>query len=1265
MLRTLWKWLAASFSVIVILLAIGIGLFRLLLPLVPQYHERIEAFASEAAGTPVRIEGIDARWGFAGPELRFRNAQLLTTDGNNALLSADTGSVIVDLGALLRKRELRAGQILLGGLKLDVIRDADGAWQVGGLQEGSGSRPERLAIGLRQAQVIFRDEASNVGPWVFDDVDINVELQNRHFRIDGVMQLPPELGGEIEASLEANGDLDSPDTLQWQAYVHGADIALAGWVGLLPQDKTTPVGGNGNVTGWLAMDGGKLQQANVQLDLQDVVLARSRETMRLLDVVKGRIEFDRIDAGWQVSGRDITLLSDGEAWPAATFGIEQVGGAGEDGLLYADFDYLRLQDVAPLTDWVPHEKIRSLLGQLKPRGVVEDLSFRLTRDQGEVDSYSLRTRFSDLGINATDKLPGFDTVRGDLRMDAHGGRLQLDPSKVVIDLPDIMGKPVTAERVNGVIVWRQYAGGLRIVSDNVDIDHANFHSSTSAEITLPDEGAPSLDLHTDLIDIDIAGLPDLIPEPILKPDLINWLRQALVGGTVPTATIDWVGDVDKFPFDDGSGEFRVEADLQDTQLAYAKNWPVAREMSGTLTFRNSALVAGISGAELSGNRVSSASVSIADLRKSVLKLSISADGMLDKLHGFLKATPVVEGEDDPFAQVDLSGVGTTEVHLTLPLKKMIERDVRVTVSTESGEVALHGLKHRLEHVEGTLNFHNGDFFADGVTALALGAPVVIDVAPESLSTDAGPRRASVATARGQISDQELARLHQSLATAMAGSAAYTATVTFPEKAAATPVSVKVVTDLAGMALTLPEPLDKPAATPRDFELTLSLPKGSVQTDAILSGVANARINWLRDGDTPWVLDRGGIHFGARPANLPQERGLVLSGAPQRLHAGGWIALDHGEDSGEGSHLAAARLEVGQLDVYGQVLDDAVLTIDRSEREWLVQIDSPKASGALFVPLAGAGPIIANMERMYVDTDSRVGTGDGVAAVTGDETELDPRLVPEMDIQADDFRLGQMKLGQVRARLRKTTNGIGLEQFTSTANAFNVAGQGAWTFDEDGHHTQMEFKLISTDVQPTLLALDFDGSIVASEAEVDFALTWPGPPGPEFKQHLDGAVKVRVGTGQLQTVEPGAGRVFGLFSFTALPRRLSLDFRDVFETGFGFDYIQGDFALDDGNAFTSNLILEGPAAQVGIAGRAGLVERDYDQTAVVYGNFGAALPVAGVLAGGPVGGAAMLIFSELFKKPLQDMARVNYRITGSWDEPAVERVLAQVAGEGAS
>ena len=38
----------------------------------------------------------------------------------------------------------------------------------------------------------------------------------------------------------------------------------------------------------------------------------------------------------------------------------------------------------------------------------------------------------------------------------------------------------------------------------------------------------------------------------------------------------------------------------------------------------------------------------------------------------------------------------------------------------------------------------------------------------------------------------------------------------------------------------------------------------------------------------------------------------------------------------------------------------------------------------------------------------------------------------------------------------------------------------------------------------------------------------------------------------------------------------------------------------------------------------------------------------------LGGAALLIFSQIFKKPLQGMTEVFYQINGGWDDPSIER-----------
>jgi uncharacterized protein YhdP len=157
------------------------------------------------------------------------------------------------------------------------------------------------------------------------------------------------------------------------------------------------------------------------------------------------------------------------------------------------------------------------------------------------------------------------------------------------------------------------------------------------------------------------------------------------------------------------------------------------------------------------------------------------------------------------------------------------------------------------------------------------------------------------------------------------------------------------------------------------------------------------------------------------------------------------------------------------------------------------------------------------------------------------------------------------------------------------------------------------------------------------------------------------VIVKIGSGQLEEVKPGAGRVFGLMSVAALPRRLALDFRDVFGKGFAFDKISSTFTLVDGNAYTCDLALEGPAADIGIVGRAGLVERDYEQIAVVSANFGNALPVAGALVAGPQVAAVLLIFSQIFKKPLKEVSQVYYDLGGTFDEPVVETATEEMLG----
>jgi uncharacterized protein YhdP len=246
-----------------------------------------------------------------------------------------------------------------------------------------------------------------------------------------------------------------------------------------------------------------------------------------------------------------------------------------------------------------------------------------------------------------------------------------------------------------------------------------------------------------------------------------------------------------------------------------------------------------------------------------------------------------------------------------------------------------------------------------------------------------------------------------------------------------------------------------------------------------------------------------------------------------------------------------------------------------------------------------------------------------------------------------------QIGNVQAMLTKHEDGVSLDQLTATNPSFTVKAQGEWR-GKDAGLGFIKGSLSSTDVQATLAQLGNAGVISAKTGRVDFDLHWVGAPTADALRETTGRVKVALDKGQLLSVKPGAGRVLGLASIAALPRRLFGDFSDVTDKGLAFDTARGDFEFRGGNVYTDNVLIRGPSAEIGLIGRIGLKDKDYDQTAVVTGNISSTFPIAG-LAGGPVVAGVVLLFTQVFKQPLNGLTRAYYRITGGWDNPTIERI----------
>jgi uncharacterized protein YhdP len=404
------------------------------------------------------------------------------------------------------------------------------------------------------------------------------------------------------------------------------------------------------------------------------------------------------------------------------------------------------------------------------------------------------------------------------------------------------------------------------------------------------------------------------------------------------------------------------------------------------------------------------------------------------------------------------------------------------------------------------------------------------------------------------------------------------------------------------------------------------------------------------------IERGLVTFGGGSANaLPASPGLWLTGRVASASLTRILDLQWKETRKRSVQdwLAGADLSVDRFEALGYQFRNVGGRLRPGNRAWEVTVNGEAVNGRVVVPFSFPGevPMVLDLSKLHFGER---------APGLGERPDPDPRKLPAIRASIGDFAFDGRNFGRVDAEFARGTAGMTLNRFTMSHPAFSAEGRGSWLVRGDAAECRLDFDVETGDLKAFMNAMRLGTEVEGEHGRMSARLTWPGPPEVSALERLSGRFEISAANGELTAVEPGAGRVFSLMSLSHLPRRLALDFNDLTGDGLAFDTLTGTFRLTDGDAYTDNLTLRGSAAEIGLAGHANLKNRTYDQTAVVTGQLGASLGVAGALAGGPVVGAALLLFSQVFKEPLKGVTRGYYRITGSWDDPQVRRIDSREA-----
>ncbi|WP_116812027.1 YhdP family protein [Steroidobacter cummioxidans] len=1315
--RKILKWLLGTLVVLVVVVGLLFALFGFIVGRVPEYRVQLQDWIGERSGLIVEFRTLSARLRLYGPELVFDDAVVRTPDRTRTLFVARRGSVGFDLWTSLVNRRLTGGRFALEAPEIALIRTREGKIQL----LGQSALPEReiKPISLEQlptgrfvvhdAVVSFRDAITGRGPWSLSGVNFELARSTQSMELHGTASLPPALGDQLKFSATAEGALQNSSALLSTFSVQGQKLDLAGWADLLPDAWPAPESGHGAVSVSGTLKGTELLQVSAAVDVGQLTTELPVWSIPLPAAAPlvppdhdddepkhapkhpiepappppvaeepyqppppqilsySRLAFalnaQKSNQQWNVTLSDLDAIRSDSSWQAKK--IVARWSHNDQGMLEVsgEADRLVLENIWPWLAYVPESEAMARVRAMQTRGALTDVKFSFARTAADVPAtYSVQTKLDGIQFAPVLQVPGLAGISGSIEANDRGGQLRLATKVVEFNLPRMFRSVLVASSVDGTVSWQRNDAGLVIDTDQVRVQGDDGRAVARMHLTLPSDGtSPMMDLFAQGEDLKVGSTHKYLPADKLGPKTLEWFDQALVDGHVSTAEFTYKGPMRQFPFRHDEGTFLVRAQVDNALFDYQEGWQPARDVAAEVEFRNEGMRIHATTGTVGNLRLTQATAEIPDLKHGELSIKAAAASDVDAGLAFVRESPIGPSLGETFARLRGRGPMTADVHLDLPLEHLDDRKIDVTARIADATVTVQRVSAPVQSLTGELTVKNELIAAADLKGRFLGGPMALKIEQSSAKT-------AQLEAQGHAEASELHALFSLPATVkLSGASDYRVSMPIAsgDTEAAKRLHIKIDSNLRGLGVTLPEPLGKGIADERPLQVALE-----IDDDQLLSRTAYGDVRALirlRESKNGWALDRGGVRADAVAPALPSHRGLRIEGNVQRFVLDDWLAL-RGTDATPGGaasddegpklsdYLQAANVRVADFQIFGYRFADLRGVLQATQSGWRVDVSGDNAAGQVLIPesFTGTQPLRATMERLVIN---KVPAAEGTPAADDDDDDVDPRNLPNMQIYVSNFLVGSRNVGAVDLKATRVSQGIRFDNATILAESVRADARGQWLRTVDGPRSTLDATIASKDVAATLKALGYTPFIEAKRGEITADVAWNGGFDSNILEHASGAISVEAESGQIANVQPGAGRVLGLFSVGALPRRLALDFSDLTEKGLAFDTIHGDFELRDGNAYTNNLLLRGPAAEIGIAGRTGLGSRDYDQTAVVTGNLGASLPVAGALAGGPVVGAAVLLFSQVFKEPLKGITRGYYRITGPWDSPVVERVDA--------
>ncbi|MHB8454280.1 MAG: YhdP family protein [Acidiferrobacterales bacterium] len=1299
------RWVTYASVILVVFLAACLVVVHAWLPTFAGRTNEIATYLSRHSSYRVQIDRSEAYWHGLNPGLQVYNLAVYSPDGQH--LAVQLKEVRITLAWLpLLVGRLEINNLILVHPNLAFERLADGRFRITGLgaveenipAQGEGFLPwlfQQNDVAVEDGEMQWVDHTSAEAPLRLSRVNLSLRNSGNRHHLQMTADFPPSMCQTCAFTATVTGDpLTQND---WHGEIDVQAEGLSTYA--LPKivREKLPIGFDGRFDVRLSSewDDGVPMSVKGHAGVSALKLALPGIAPFDVNAAAADVKWIASEGGarWRLDLSQLRLGLASSPWFADKLRIQH---RPDGNLLFVK--HINIDDLnAFLSGLKDKDSSFETLRAIRPGGGVDNLKVELDSTPGKVASYTVDADLRGLRFDPYGNLPGVRGLTGHLSFDRHGGEFALDSKISQVSLPRIVKDAIGIRSASGRITWQRDSASWRVRGEDLAVSADDARLWGSLDLRLPDEpnSSPQLKLRVDFSNGHGENAARYYPN-VLHPGLREWLKQSVVSGTVTSGHLIIDGTLADFPYRAGNGRFEVLAHVHNGVFRYLPGWPSIRDIDADLLFKGAGLtVTGRSGT-IGGLSVGRVAVTVDDLAKPggpVVRAGGQVSGPLDQTLLVLSESNIRGWSQFLMPGMHASGQGVLNLDLAIPAQSPEDTELDGLYAFHNAALNLPLKGVSLESINGALEFNRRGLSGGAVHGKFLGGNASLSVA-----TDPGHlSQAGTVTlkAQGTLTD---AGMRQALGSVvgdrLTGDIPWSARLQIDKSRP----SLDLAMDLQQLGVRLPAPLDKPTGVPAELIVkTRRTTPDSTVLDMTVANQFGGRIAFRKSVDGRWGFSRGTIEIGDGHATLSDAPGLRLNVHTPGLDGDRWWHVikdlgSAGSSSGIPGVISGIDVNVGGLYLFRRRFGTFAMTLARSAKGWhgmlsgdavngtfdvhaiaprvLATSPAPTDISALLGSTAGsppstppennatgsgpAGADSGQRHAIYLALQKLIIPPQSPAAADDQPTEVDPRSLPELHVRAQNFQAWGKVLGSLELDAIPTANGWHVETFHLAQPNLDVRASGDWQIARaGGQSTTIQTQINSDDFGRVLGRLGYPGELARGKLAASGQWSWVGGLTSFSTPRLNGSGVLSLNNGRLPKISPGgAGRLLGLIDTRALTRYLVLDFSNVFGKGFTFDSIRARVTIENGNAYTQDLTVKGPSANIGVTGRLGLATRDMDLGISIVPRLGDQLTMTGILLGGPVVGAAVAVARDILKRPLEQGTRMRYTVNGSWDDPKV-------------